>query len=225
MCVHTIYIWYNVKLFSLLFPPHQELNNPILYLDIMRWAWQQDFHHRPSAAQLEKILASPSIPLMVDAFNLQPYCDSGITASCTVTLPIDISTSSEGLQGGPPMSPPAKHSYVTQGDIQEEVWLCSFVDPEVTGVPEALLSIISFRGRANFCVDVSKICSVSVSILKVPEFIFLIQMLFLLIKQHIGIAVLLLYSEFTACALTVHVHVCVCTSLSVSILDCILICQ
>lgn len=53
------------------------------------------------------------------------------------------------------MSPPAKHTYVTQGDLQEEVWLCSFVDPEVTGVPEALLSIISFRGRANFSVDVS----------------------------------------------------------------------
>ena len=121
----------------------------------MRWAWQQDFHQRPSAFQLEELLASPSVPLMVDAYNLQAYCDSTITCCCTVTLPIDISTSSESTSS---LSSIVKHLYVTQGDIQEEVWLCAIDVPDDTGIPESRLSVISFKGRANFSVDVRQFC-------------------------------------------------------------------
>ena len=45
------------------------------------------------------------------------------------------------------------HTYVVQGDLQEEVWLCSeSVDPQ-TDILDTYLSIVSFRGKANFSVE------------------------------------------------------------------------
>lgn len=52
----------------------QELCNPILYLDIMRWAWQQDYHDRPTSSQLESVLSLPAVPHLVDAYSLEDNC-------------------------------------------------------------------------------------------------------------------------------------------------------
>ena len=39
----------------------------------MRWAWQQDYRDRPSAAQLQDILSYSSVPHLVDAYPLVPF--------------------------------------------------------------------------------------------------------------------------------------------------------
>ena len=52
----------------------QELCNPILYLDILRWAWQQDYHDRPTSSQLESVLSLPAVPHLVDAYSLEDNC-------------------------------------------------------------------------------------------------------------------------------------------------------
>lgn len=49
----------------------KELSNPILYLDIMRWAWEQDYHNRPSAVELESVLEQSAIPHLVDAYSMK----------------------------------------------------------------------------------------------------------------------------------------------------------
>ena len=102
----------------------QELNNPILFLDVMRWCWQQDFRNRPSAVQLTEILTNPSISRLVDAMNL--HFSTEITCACTCTLPIELLPPAD-MEGGsvlPPASSP--HLHVTRGDLQEELWLSTY---------------------------------------------------------------------------------------------------
>lgn len=117
----------------------QELNNPILYLDVMRWCWQQDFRVRPSARQLEEILLNPSIPHLVDAISL--HNSNTITCACVCTLPIEIlppndPDSSEGS------SVFTSHSYMAQGDLQEELWLSTH------NGKESEIVVINFKGKA-----------------------------------------------------------------------------
>ena len=51
----------------------QELNNPLLFLDVMRWAWEQDYHNRPSATQLKEVLLQSSVSHLINAYPLQPF--------------------------------------------------------------------------------------------------------------------------------------------------------
>lgn len=124
----------------------QELNNPILYLDVMRWCWQQDFRARPSASQLEDILTNPSIPYLVDAISL--HNSNTVTCACVCTLPMEIlpptaeMDSNEGSSVFP--SPPSAHSsYTAQGDLQEELWLATY--NQETG---SEIVVINFKGKA-----------------------------------------------------------------------------
>ena len=40
----------------------------------MQWAWDQDYHNRPSAVQLESVLSRPEIPHLIDAYSLHELC-------------------------------------------------------------------------------------------------------------------------------------------------------
>ena len=100
----------------------QELNNPILFLDVMRWCWQQDFRNRPSAAQLMEILTNPSISRLVDALNL--HNSNEVTCACICTLPIEVLPPAD--EGGSLLPPTSPHLHVTRGDLQEELWLSTF---------------------------------------------------------------------------------------------------
>lgn len=40
----------------------------------MKWAWEQDYHNRPSASKLESLLSSPEIPHLIDAYSLHGFC-------------------------------------------------------------------------------------------------------------------------------------------------------
>jgi hypothetical protein len=123
------------------------LNNPILYLDVMRWCWQQDFRARPSAGQLEEILTNPSIPHLVDAISL--HNSSTITCACVCTLPIEIvaptSDPDSSVEGSSSVFPPSlsSSSYVAQGDLQEELWLSTY--SQETG---SEIVVINFKGKA-----------------------------------------------------------------------------
>ncbi len=134
-------IYYNVYNFSwqllLNFICIQELNSPILYLDVMRWCWQQDYHHRPSAAQLSTLLPNPALPRLVDAVSLNN--SSLVTCSCICTLPIEILP--PGELGEDPTLPP--HPHVARGDLTEELWLCTH------GSTGSEVRVINFRGKAS----------------------------------------------------------------------------
>ena len=123
----------------------QELNNPILYLDVMRWCWQQDFRARPSASQLEEILTNPSIPYLVDAISL--HNSNTVTCACVCTLPIEIipptsdpDSSDVGASVLPSLS---SSSYMAQGDLQEELWLSTFSEEKGSEIV-----VINFKGKA-----------------------------------------------------------------------------
>lgn len=129
----------------------QELNNPMLYLDIMRWCWQQDFRSRPSAAQLSEVLANPSIPYLLDAMPL--HNNDLITCACICTLPFELlppndpEASMEGLSSSssssfPPSS--ASHGHVARGDLQEELWLATFSERDQI----ASIVVVNFKGKA-----------------------------------------------------------------------------
>ena len=91
--------------------PLQELNNPILYLDVMGWCWQADYRNRPSASVLEKVLANPSFSRLVDAVPLSPTCQ--VTASCICTLPLAIVAQDVGGDENHNKPP-----YVADADLQ-----------------------------------------------------------------------------------------------------------
>lgn len=40
----------------------------------MKWAWQQDYHDRPSSSELESVLSMSAIPHLVDAYSMQGNC-------------------------------------------------------------------------------------------------------------------------------------------------------
>lgn len=89
----------------------QELNNPILFLDVMRWCWQADFRNRPSASVLEKVVTNPSFSRLVDAVPLSSTCL--VTASCICTTPLAIvAQEGDGEDGH------NKPSYVANADLQ-----------------------------------------------------------------------------------------------------------
>ena len=122
----------------------QELNSPILYLDVMRWCWQQDHRDRPSAEQLSNVLTNPSIPRLVDAVSL--HSSNIVTCSCICTLPIEILPPGEvggdsGDRKGSGFPPP--HPHVAMGDLQEELWLCTF------SAQGSEVKVINFRGKAS----------------------------------------------------------------------------
>ena len=110
----------------------------------MRWCWQQDFRNRPSAIQLTELLTNPSISRLVDAMNL--HHSSEITCACTCTLPIELLPPAD-LEGGsvlPPASSP--HLHVARGDLQEELWLCTYT------TNSAEVVVINFKDKvAQVC--------------------------------------------------------------------------
>lgn len=120
----------------------------MLYLDIMRWCWQQDFRTRPSADQLEEILTNPSIPYLVDAISL--HNSNTVTCACVCTLPIEIvptsdsdaAASSEGSSSIFPSLSASSHGYMAQGDLQEELWLSTYNEVE------SEIVVINFKGKA-----------------------------------------------------------------------------
>uniref|UniRef100_A0A1X7UH02 non-specific serine/threonine protein kinase n=1 Tax=Amphimedon queenslandica TaxID=400682 RepID=A0A1X7UH02_AMPQE len=137
---------------------NKELSNPILYLDIMRWAWQQDYHDRPTSSQLDSVLSLPAVPHLVDAYSLEDHCYQQVTSACIVTLPIDISSQvpDDGSTSETSLTPSVSqyHTNVVRGDLQEEVWFCSKEkDDQTLERASSRLSFVSFRGRANFVVD------------------------------------------------------------------------
>ncbi len=118
----------------------------MLYLDVMRWCWQQDFRTRPTAIQLEEILQNPSIPYLLDAVSL--HNSNTITCACVCTLPIEIvatpgeQDSSESSSILASMSS-SSHSYLAQGDLQEELWLATHSEKGSDIV------VINFKGKAS----------------------------------------------------------------------------
>ena len=121
----------------------------MLYLDVMRWCWQQDFRARPSATQLEEILTNPSIPYLLDAVSL--HSCSTVTCACICTLPMEILPPAPDPDEGPSSSSSSSSSvlpslssssYTVQGDLQEEIWLstCSEMGSEIV--------VINFKGKA-----------------------------------------------------------------------------
>lgn len=133
----------------------QELNTPILYLDVMRWCWQQDYRNRPTAQQLQEVLANPAIPRLVDAISLHHTAD--VTCACVCTLPIEVVSSDPASLGG---EVPMPHPHVARGDLQEELWLGTFaageeVVEEGGAENRAGVVVINFRGKTNFSTEVS----------------------------------------------------------------------
>ena len=74
-----------------------------------------------------------------------------MTCACICTLPIEIVPPAEmamGESGDPrPGSfvPPSPHSHLAQGDLQEELWLCTYND-EGCG---SEVCVINFKGKAS----------------------------------------------------------------------------
>ncbi len=130
------------------------MNNPILYLDTMRWCWQQDYRLRPSARQLMDVLSNASLSQLVDAISL--HSELEVTCACICTLPIEkisqdltASVLSEDDPRSVPTSlPSTPHTHVTRGDLQEELWLCLH-SAEESGLSVSRICIINFRGKAS----------------------------------------------------------------------------
>ena len=118
----------------------QELNNPILFLDVMRWCWQQDFRNRPTAVQLTEILTNPSISRLVDALNL--HNSNEITCASICTLPIEVLPPTPvDIDGGSVLPPASPHLHVTRGDLQEELWLSTYTSSNAEVV------VINFKDK------------------------------------------------------------------------------
>ena len=118
----------------------------MLYLDVMRWCWQQDFRTRPSAKQLEEVLSNPSIPYLIDAISL--HNSNNVTCACVSTLPIEIVAPpseqdlSESILASVAAS--SSHSYLAQGDLQEELWLATHHSEKGSEI-----TVINFKGKAS----------------------------------------------------------------------------
>lgn len=79
-----------------------------------------------------------------------------MVSACVVTLPIDISaqiSDETSIGTSVTTSITQYHSNVVRGDLQEEVWFCSRDRDQETDTVTCCLSIVSFRGRANFVVE------------------------------------------------------------------------
>ena len=132
----------------------QELNNPILFLDVMRWCWHQDFRFRPMASDLIHSLESPSLPRLLDAISLHDNAE--ITSACLSTLPVEIVSPTAGPEEKAASSAAAQPPHVARGDLQEELWLCTFERGSVRGSTGGSRAVVvNFRGKASFCTEVS----------------------------------------------------------------------
>ena len=113
-------------------PVFQELSNPILYLDIMRWCWQQDFRSRPSARQLIEVLTNQSVPRLVDAISL--HSTTRVTCSAICGLPIEQSPQEGGGCGPQEMG---EYVSLTNGRCVGKVvmYMYMYVQPHPQALP------------------------------------------------------------------------------------------
>lgn len=59
----------------------------MLYLDLMRWCWQQEYRHRPSSSQVAEYISTAAFPRLVDAIALNSSAE--ITCACIGTFLIE----------------------------------------------------------------------------------------------------------------------------------------
>ena len=144
----------------------------MLYLDMMRWCWQQEYRHRPSAAQVAEFITAPSFPRLVDAIALNS--NAVITSACIGTFLIEAPRLSSHPGSGSPhvrqrdtIRPHPLHrkasshdellaieySDVVKGDLQEEIWLS--LHTQCNSMPSSEVKIIGFRKKAEPYTDVS----------------------------------------------------------------------
>ena len=156
-----------------IFTHTQELNNPMLYLDLMRWCWQQEYRHRPSAAQVAEFITAPSFPRLVDAVALNS--SAVITSACIGTFLIEAPRLSSPRQSSPHVNRYAavsndkhnslrrkissqeellamEYSDVVKGDLQEEIWLS--VHTQCNSMPSSEVKIIGFKMKSEPYTDV-----------------------------------------------------------------------
>ena len=144
----------------------------MLYLDLMRWCWQQEYRNRPSATQVTEFITAPSFPRLMDAIALNS--NAIITSACIGTFLIEAPRLSSH-----PGSPHVRHrdavrvdrhplhrkassheellameySDVVKGDLQEEIWLS--LHTKCNSMPSSEVKIIGFRKKAEPYTDVS----------------------------------------------------------------------
>ena len=146
----------------------------MLYLDLMRWCWQQEYRHRPSAMQVAEFITAPSFPRLVDAIALNS--NAVITSACIGTFLIEAPRLSTPHQSSPhiirrdavkvdkhhPFDRKAssreellaiEYSDVVKGDLQEEIWLS--LHTQTNSMPSSEVKIIGFRKKAEPYTDVS----------------------------------------------------------------------
>ena len=82
-----------------------------------------------------------------------------------MTQPVDISQSADGMDTEPETTPhpTVNSSYRVHGDLQEEVWLCSENHNTEMNAIDSSISVVTFRGKANFDVHNIEVGSVCVS--------------------------------------------------------------
>ena len=150
----------------------------MLYLDMMRWCWQQEYRHRPSAAQVAEFITAPSFPRLVDAIALNS--NAVITSACIGTFLIEAPRLSSHPGSGSPhvrhrdtIRPHPLHrkasshdellaieySDVVKGDLQEEIWLS--LHTQCNSMPSSEVKIIGFRKKAEPYTDVSMYVTLS----------------------------------------------------------------
>ena len=145
----------------------------MLYLDLMRWCWQQEYRHRPSATQVAEFITAPSFPRLVDAIALNS--SAVITSACIGTFLIEAPRLSTPHQSSPHIlrrdavnvdkhlrfdrRPSSReellaieYSDVVKGDLQEEIWLSLYT--QVNSMPSSEVKIIGFRNKAEPYTDV-----------------------------------------------------------------------
>ena len=143
----------------------------MLYLDLMRWCWQQEYRHRPSAMQVAEFITAPSFPRLVDAIALNS--NAVITSACIGTFLIETPRLSTPHQNSPHIIRrdavkdysfdrrassreellAIEYSDVVKGDLQEEIWLS--LHTQTNSMPSSEVKIIGFRKKAEPYTDVS----------------------------------------------------------------------
>ena len=157
----------------LLVPFFQELNNPLLYLDMMMWCWQDDYNIRPNAKVLTDLLSLSAVPHLIEAFSLGPL--ERITCACVSSILIGPQQENSNFKesvfsfsgefeesqkkqfmeatGSTPPGPPVlKHQNVAFGDMYQDLWLASHCPTKESATE---LHIVSFQGRTKHYVQVS----------------------------------------------------------------------
>ena len=143
----------------------------MLYLDLMRWCWQQDYRHRPSATQVAEFITAPSFPRLVDAIALDS--NAVITSACMGTFLIEAPRLSVPHQSSPHILRrdavnvdrhqdrkvssreellAIEYSDVVKGDLQEEIWLS--LHTQCNSMPSSEVKIIGFKKKAEPYTDV-----------------------------------------------------------------------